>query len=117
MGKRFTTFLSVIASVVLFILAGCALITPTIVPPLTTKLGYSVPNIKGVTTVGLVKGALKVEQERLRVFDSMATLTLEATEKAKNEIIDIVAMLGLGGTATLPWALRKVPKGYKKEEG
>jgi hypothetical protein len=111
MGRQIKKLLGWFASIVLFITAGCALITPTIVPPLTNALGFNVPNIKGVTTVGIVKGALVVEREKLKVFDSMAHLTLTATEDAKNGIIDVVAMLGLGGSALLPMALRKVPSG------
>ena len=108
-------FLGHVFSVILLILAGCAIITPTIVPPLSDELGFNVPNIKGVTTVGIIKGTLVVEQARLRAFDEMATLTLKATDEVKTGIIDIVAMLGLGGTAMLPMAMKRIPPGYKKD--
>jgi hypothetical protein len=69
-----------------------------------------VPNIKGVTTVGLIKTSLRIEQAKLQMFDQMATVTLKATDEVKNGIIDIVAMLGLGGTSMLPLALKMKPR-------
>jgi hypothetical protein len=82
---------------------------------MTTQLGFEVPNIKGVTTVGLIKLTLRKEQLKLRVFDEMATITLKATDEVKNGIIDVVAMLGLGGTSLLPLALKHGTR--KKKEG
>lgn len=96
------------------IVAGCstvAMLTPTIVPPGSEELGYDVPDLWGITTVGLIRGSVKVEEAKLKAFDTTATVVIESTEETKGGLIEILAVLGLGGTATLPFALKKLPKG------
>lgn len=106
-------------------LCGCAtagpldMITPTIVPPLAEELGYNVPNIKGVTTVGIVKGILATEKLRLEALDSSARLTLTATEGAVNGTLGLLTALGIpvagafiprvGEKKRIDEALRKEP--------
>ena len=111
MKKFIAHFCGIMLSILALLGGSCALVTPTTVPPLTETLGYHVPNYKGVTTVGLVKGTLEVERARLMTFDKMATISLQATEQVKTGIMDILALVGMGGTALIPLALKKVPRG------
>jgi hypothetical protein len=112
------------ALAVLLICSGCAsaspldLITPTIVPPLAEELGYTVPNIKGITTAGIIKGTLEVERLRLQAFDSSAHLTLKATQNAVDGVLTVLAALGLGGApaAFMAGKKRKRPEDFTREE-
>lgn len=103
------------------IITGCAsagpidMITPTIVPPLSEELGFDIPDLFGVTTVGIVMGTLEKEKLRLMALDKSASMTLAATNEVKGGVMDIIALLGLGGTAMLPVAAKKLPKGAKWE--
>ena len=107
----------------LLFLTGCAsaslvdMITPTIVPPLSEQLGYNIPDCKGITTVGIVKGCLEVERLRLVALDSSASVTLKATETAVDGFLALLASLGLIGTGVgVPVALRRLPKGAVSRE-
>lgn len=110
--------LFVLIPIIVVALCGCAsaspidLITPTIVPPLAKQLGYDIPDIKGVTTVGIVKGFLEVEKLRLMALDSSASLTLKATQTAVDGLLGLLATVGLVGAGVgVPVALRRLPKG------
>jgi hypothetical protein len=106
------------AILLVVMLCGCAsaspidLITPTIVPPLAEQLGYNIPDVKGVTTVGIVKGFLEVEKLKLQTLDASAHMTLKATQTAVDGLLGVLATLGLVGTGVgVPVALRRLPKG------
>ena len=116
--KKVKNILLCILMVPLLLLAACVSLTPTIVPPLTEELGYNIPNIKGVTLHGIVKGKYNLEVEKMKLWKYSVDGTLQLTESARNQIMDLVTVVALGGTAALPAALRKLPKGaaFKKEE-
>lgn len=116
--KKVKNILWSILMVPLFLLAACVSLTPTIVPPMTEELGYEIPNIKGITLHGIVKGKYKIEVAKMKLWKYTVDSTLQLTEEARGQIMDIITVIGLGGTAALPAALRRLPKGaaYKKEE-
>lgn len=93
------------------LLVGCRSLTPTVVPPLTKELGFSVPNVKGITTMGMIDASYNYQVEKMKLWKYSVDYTLEATERGRQGVLDIMTMIGLGGTAALPVALRKLPKG------
>jgi hypothetical protein len=122
MRKIFKLLLVVVMAPVMF-LAGCAMIMPTVVPPMTKEMGYHVPHITiwgiDISTMGFVEGSYAFEVEKLKLWQYSVDRTLEATETARNGIMDLLTVVGLGGTAALPFAAKHVPKGaqqIKKEE-
>lgn len=98
------------------LLASCAYLTPTVVPPLTEELGYEIPNFYGITTTGLIKGSYSLEAEKMKLWGFTVNATLEATETARNGLIELAAVIGLGGSAALPMALNRVPRGAVRKE-
>ena len=98
------------------LLAGCAYITPAPVPPLADELGFEILNYKGVTTVGVIRSSVKLYNLKLRVFEETANSTIELVESARATILEMAGLVGLGGTAALPAALRMMPKGAVKKE-
>lgn len=114
--KTFKTILFAPLVFMLMVLASCEMITPTVVPPMTDALDYSVPNWGGVTTTGLVRGSYELELNKLKLWKYSVDATLQATEGIRVGLVDLLAVLGLGGTAALPLALRSVPKTAVKKE-
>ena len=96
---------------------GCAHMMPTKVPPLTDAFGYSVPNIKGITTVGINEAVYRVELAKLDTWRIMIDVVNKPMIEAHSVGVDWLSV-ALAGTAFggIPLALKKVPKGYKKEE-
>jgi len=115
MKKFLNRLLAGTTGVVLATLLACNAITPTIVPPMTEELGYEVPSIKGITLVGLVQGAYTLEQKKMELWGYSVQSTLKATVEARDGLLNLLTVLGLGGTAALPLALKRPPKGYVPE--
>ncbi len=103
------------AVLIAMVLAGCRVITPMPVPPLAEELGYNVPNYKGITTIGLVEGTLKVEDLKLTTFKTAAESLITVMDAARESAIDWIAMAGMGSAGALPLALKRVPKGAVKK--
>lgn len=99
----------------LILLASCRYLTPTIVPPLTDELGYHIPSYRRVTVLGLVEGAHRLEAEKMKLWGYSVRETISATDSARSQVMDLLTVVGLGGTAAIPAALKKVPRGYKPE--
>jgi len=114
--KAIKSFFGIVVGVILFALIGCAYITPTIVPPMTEELGYAVPNLYGVTVTGLVEGSYKLEVQKLKLWKYSVDATLQATEGIRSGLVELAALVGLGGTAALPMALKRLPSGAVKKE-
>jgi hypothetical protein len=83
---------------------------------MTDELGYSVPNWGGVTTTGLVRGYYELELQKVKLWGYSVKATLEATEAVRGGLVELAAILGLGGAAALPMALKRVPKGAVSEK-
>lgn len=96
---------------------GCSHMMPTKVPPLTEEFGYSVPNIKGITTVGINEGVYNIEVAKLETWRLMLDIVNKPMIEAHGVAVDWLSV-ALAGTAFggIPLALKKVPKGYRKEE-
>ena len=102
----------------ILMIAGCAsaspidFIIPTIVPPMSEQLGYDIPDLGGVTSVGIVKSYLEVERVKLMALDSSAHITLKATESVVDGLLGLLASLGIGTAGIgIPVALRRLPRG------
>jgi len=119
MKKFFKLLLAVVMAPVM-LLAGCAMLTPTIVPPMTTELGYHIPHITifgiDITTMGIIKGDYAFELEKIKLWKYSVDSTLEATETARSGVMDLLTVVGLGGTAALPFAAKHIPKKVAKKE-
>jgi hypothetical protein len=85
---------------------------------LAEELGYKIPNFHGVTTMGIVKGKLKVEQMRLAALDASARMSLKATESARSGLLELMMTVGIAGgpLAFLAGAKKKRPGDFTKEE-
>lgn len=97
-------------------MAGCRSITPVVVPPVTEELGYEVLNYKGVTTIGILETTIKFETLKLKGWSAMADVSIELSDTARKGTMDLLTLLGLGGTAALPLALKKLPKGAVRKD-
>jgi len=103
------------------VLTGCVGVMPAFVPPLTEALGFHVPNIKGVTTVGLNEGAYKWEAEKLNfwrrsmdfVNQPMIALHDQAVDWL-NIVLSATAFGGLPAVALI--AGKKIPSNAIKKE-
>jgi hypothetical protein len=96
---------------------GCSHMMPTRVPPLTEEFGYNVPNIKGYTTVGINEAVYGVELAKLETWRLMLDIVNKPMIEAHATMIDWMSVALAGTTfAGIPMALRKVPKGYIKED-
>jgi hypothetical protein len=108
-------YIIIAAFITLFV--GCAHMMPTMVPPLTDELGYSVPNIKGVTTVGINEAIYGVEVAKLETWRLMVDIVNKPMVEAHGVAVDWLSV-ALAGTAFggIPLAMKKVPKGYVKDD-
>lgn len=114
--RAFNRLMAGAVGVILATLLACNAITPTVVPPMTEELGYHVPNFRGVTVVGLVSGAYKLEEKKFELWGFSVESTLKATLEARDGLLNLLTVLGVGGTAALPLALKRPPQGYVKKE-
>ena len=116
-GKVSLSTVYVLLATLATILSGCQWATPTTLPPLSEKLGYKIPNFKGVTTVGLIEGKYAIELEKLKVLRTMSDVVIEPALEAREMAVDWINVgLSAGMFGGLPLALRKLPKGAVRKE-
>lgn len=119
--KKIIKFIGVclytVFAVMTTLFVGCSHMMPTRVPPLTQEFGYTVPNVKGVTTVGINEAVYNVELAKLETWRLMLDIVNKPMIEAHAVAVDWLSV-ALAGTAFggIPLALKKVPKGYKKED-
>lgn len=105
-----------IASVVT-LLTSCESLTPTRVPPLADSLGYNVPSFCGWTTTGLNEFTYKLESEKLSIFRTLVDMVnIPALATRESSIDWLNAGLAAGLFGSLPFALKRVPKGAVSKE-
>ena len=101
---------------VVTLMSGCQSLTPTRVPPLAEEIGYTIPNWKGWTTTGINEAVYKIEVQKVDVLRVMIDLVNQPALAAREQLIDWYSMaMSAGVFGGIPLALRKVPRGYKKE--
>lgn len=99
------------------IISGCAYLTPTREPPLTNELGYEVIEWKGWTLVGINEAAYNIQVKKLDTWRVMIDVVNKPAIEAREQVINLWSMVATGGLmGGLPLALKKVPKGFVKED-
>jgi len=117
-------------SVVVLSCAGCASATPLDwVWPAPVPLGvtnyveHPVLSFKGITTLSILKATQReiefkhqLNEFEYQIASNATSVTIKASERARDGFVGLLATIGLGGTAALPLALKRVPKGAVKQE-
>ena len=115
----------------ILLMTGCTtdtsvvdIVWPTPVPPAAELyLEKDVPSVKGWTTLAIVKGARaemnlkhKLDMAVYGIAIESTNLTIKASETAQDNIVGLLAALGMGGSAFLPVALKRKPAGCVSKE-
>jgi hypothetical protein len=88
-GLAFYTVFAIMTT--LFV--GCSHMMPTKVPPLTEEFGYSVPNIKGITTVGINEGVYNIEVAKLETWRLMLDIVNKPMIEAHGVAVDWLSFI------------------------
>jgi hypothetical protein len=79
--------------------------------------GTKVPNIKGVTLIIIEEYMYKFQAKRLELWAGEMEIRHEISNQIYDEGINFLNMgIAAGAFGGIPLALKKVPKGYRKEE-
>jgi hypothetical protein len=102
-------------------LTGCVGMMLTAVPPLTESLGYRVPNLWGVTTVGLNEGSYTWEAEKLNFWRTSMDFVNQPAIDVHAQAVDwlniaLSASVFGGIPLVAKVALKKLPKGAVSEK-
>ena len=93
------------------VLSGCEHVTPTRTPPLSSALGYRIPNWKGWTTTGLNEAYYKIELEKLKVLRTMVNVVNDPALQAREQVVNWLNVgLSAGVFGGIPLAWRRDPK-------